>query len=358
MGVYPENPLDKVNQFIAAMEFDGTELLVLDSFFTGKEEGAYVMSVSQVLVEYLDLFGPPNRGFYLALSKFAKDIVEKEHLAELSLPRKSTDFEARVALSVTYASTIMEFKSLELTPMNLLDIVPFTKPRLYSIASSRHEHPGEVHLLLVTHTWENSKGQELVGLSTGYLENMQPGALTGIEPSGSLRFPKDVSVVCSLVRSPVLKLPKDPLAPVIMAGMGTGMAPFRGFIEERNAFRKRTGQNIGHMRLYFGARHKHGEFLYQNEMESYAAQGWLTLRCAWSRDQAKKIYVQMLIEQDGPEIWEALRPEANGSFYICGPIAPYDDIKAAIIKVFEANGSGASYLEEMEANGRFASEVY
>merc|ERR1711970_489968 len=101
--------------------------------------------------------------------------------------------------------------------------------------------------------------------------------------------------------------------------MGTGMAPFRGFIEERSTMRKQ-GQNIGSMRLYFGARHKHGEFLYQSELEAYAAEGWLTLRCAWSRDQEHKIYVQMLIEEDGEAIWEALRPEAGGSFYICGPI--------------------------------------
>lgn len=339
LGIYPENSQDKVSDFIAGMGFDATELLEMDSFFTGTEDGTYVMSVQQMCTEYLDLFAAPTRGFYLALSKFAKDWVEKETLAELTLPRKSADFEAREALAVTHASTILEFPSLKLVPMNLLDLVPLTKPRLYSIASSRHAHPGEVHLLVGTHTWDNSKGIECTGLSSGFLEKLS------------------TKVVASLVRSPVLKLPKNPAAPVIMAGMGTGMAPFRGFIEER-ATMKKEGQKIGPMRLYFGARQKKNEFLYQKELEGYAKQGFLTLRCAWSRDQAHKIYVQMLIAQDGEEIWNALCPKAGGSFYICGPIAPVPDIKKAITKIFEDHGSSAAYLDELEATGRFAMEVY
>jgi sulfite reductase alpha subunit-like flavoprotein len=352
IGLYAENPADKVNEFISSMGFDGTELLELDSFFTGMEDGVYVMSCQQICQEYLELFGAPTRGFYLALSKFAQDIVEKEYLAELSLPRKSAEFEAREALAVTHASTILEFSSVKITPMNLLDVVPLSKPRLYSIASSRHKHPGEVHLLVVTHTWENSRKEEKVGLATGYLEKCHPKG----DPLASIAG--GTCVVANLVRSPVLKLPKESAAPVIMAGMGTGMAPFRGFIEERSVMRQK-GQTIGPMRLYFGARHKKGEYLYQNELEAYAAQGWLTMRCAWSRDQKAKIYVQMLIEQDDETVWEALKPGSGGAFYICGPIQPLPDIKKALVGIFTKHGlDGAKYLDEMEATGRFATEVY
>jgi sulfite reductase alpha subunit-like flavoprotein len=350
IGIYAESPKDKVNEFLTGMDFDPTELLELDSYFTGTEEGTYVMSLQQVCTEYLDLCGAPSRGFYLELSKFSKDYVERDYLAELSLPRKSADFEAREALSVTYASTILEFKSLKITPMNLLDLIPLTKPRLYSIASSRHKHPGEVHLCIVTHTWDNSSKEEVTGLSTGYLEKLNSNVFP-------LFFNLGATAVASLVRSPVLKLPKDPAAPVIMAGMGTGMAPFRAFIEDRSCMRQK-GQAIGPMRLYFGARHKHGEFLYQNELESYADQGWLKLRCAWSRDQKQKIYVQMLIAEDEKTVWDMLKPEAGGSFYMCGPIQPLPDIKKALVNIFVKNGLTASYLDEMEAAGRFATEVY
>jgi len=344
LAIYAQNSREQVADFIAKMEYDGTELLELDNFFTGTVDGTYVMALDQLCVEYVDLFGPPTRGFYLALSKHAKDIVEKQILAELSLPRKAAEFEARAALAETYASTILEFPSAGLMPLDLLDLVPLAKPRLYSIASSRHMHPGEVHLCLVTHDWTTSKGEERIGLSTGYLEKMDPEA-------------NEMTIVAALVRSEVLKLPKNPSTPVIMAGMGTGMAPFRAFIEDR-AVMKQNGQHCGHMHLYFGARHEHGEFLYRTELENYVKEGLLTLRCAWSRDQAQKIYVQMLMAEDGERIWEALRPEAGGHFYICGPIAPLPDIKAALVKIFGKHGYGPEYLEQMEATGRFATEVY
>merc|ERR1719498_373152 len=153
------------------------------------------MSVRQLCTEYLDLLGAPSKSFYLALAKYSHDFVEKEYLAELSLPRKAAEFEKRENLAVTYASTILEFKSLKLTPTDLLDLVPTTKPRLYSIASSPNAHPGQVHLLAVTHTWDTSEGEEKVGLSTGYMEKLFP------KPGVPL------TVVASLVRSPTLKLP-------------------------------------------------------------------------------------------------------------------------------------------------------
>mmetsp|Transcript_17959 Transcript_17959/g.43133 ORF Transcript_17959/g.43133 Transcript_17959/m.43133 type:complete len:143 (-) Transcript_17959:638-1066(-) len=142
-----------------------------------------------------------------------------------------------------------------------------------------------------------------------------------------------------------------------MAGMGTGMAPFRGFLEDRAVLRAR-GKKIGKARLYFGARHQKGEFLYKKELEQYSADGWLALRCAWSRDQKQKVYVQMLIAEDGEDIWNALKPEAGGHFYICGPVAPLNDIKKALTDIFNANGKGPEYLDELEATGRFATEVY
>lgn len=391
IGIYPQNPPEKVSSFLAGKRLDATELLELDTYFTGLEDGVFVMSVLQFCTEYLDLFGAPTRAFYLALSKFAGNYLERVQLAELSLPRKKLEFEEREASATTYASTMLEFSSVKITPMDLLDLIPLTKPRLYSIASSPQAHPGEVHLLLVTHTWESSKAEDCTGLASGYLEQLQPN-----------QSELPLQVVASLVRSPILKLPREPARPVIMAGMGTGMAPFRGFIEERAVMRRKAKQDerriwregqaatykemcqdligacldeaalanmwaqlakvdapaVGPMRLYFGARHKQSEFLYQNELEEYAAEGWLTLHCAWSRDQAHKVYVQNLIENDAEAIWEALCPEVAGSFYVCGPMGPLPDIKKALVKIFEHNGSGKVYLDEMEAAGRFSTEVY
>jgi sulfite reductase (NADPH) flavoprotein alpha-component len=364
ISIFPQNKQELVDDFLSKMGWDGSQLLELDSFFAGAEDGVYVMSLQNMVKEYLDLFGEPNKGFYLALSKYTKDIIDKETLAELSLPRKSADYEKRQKLSVTFASTILEFPTVKLTPMELLDVVPTTKPRLYSIASSVMAHPGHVELLIVENTWDNSKKEECFGLSSSYISKLTDKDNHYVMPhciGGKVAEPKALStgsmIVASLVRNGVLKLPSDPKKPVIMAGMGTGLAPFRAFIEER-AVLKKQGHAVGKMRLYFGARHKWGEWLFGDELEAYEAQGFLKNRCAWSRDQKQKIYVQNLIAEDDEEIWDALRPEHGGSFYVCGPIQPLPDIKKAITKIFENHGLDGKYLEEMEATGRFATEVY
>jgi sulfite reductase (NADPH) flavoprotein alpha-component len=364
ISIFPQNKQELVDDFLSKIGWDGSQLLELDSFFAGAEDGVYVMSLQNMVKEYLDLFGEPNKGFYLALSKYTNDIIDKETLAELSLPRKSADYEKRQKLSVTFASTILEFPTVKLTPMELLDVVPTTKPRLYSIASSVIAHPGHVELLIVENTWDSSKKEECFGLSSSYISKLTDKDNHYVMPhciGGKVAEPKALStgsmIVASLVRNGVLKLPSDPTKPVIMAGMGTGLAPFRAFIEERGVLKKQ-GHAVGKMRLYFGARHKWGEWLFGDELEAYEAQGFLKNRCAWSRDQKQKIYVQNLIAEDDEEIWDALRPEHGGSFYVCGPIQPLPDIKKAITKIFENHGLDGKYLEEMEATGRFATEVY
>jgi len=345
LAIYPVNPADAVSEFLEALGFEGSTILELDSFFIGEDEGTYVMTLEQVCRDYLDLFGCPTKSFYLALSKYARDIVERTELATLSLDRCADALAERVARSVTFASTLVEFPSLVLTPKNLLDIVPLMKPRLYSVASSTRMFQKEVHLLAVTHTWETSEKNIRTGLASGYLERLgTPGARVH-------------NVVGALVRSAALKLPQQSLKPVVMAGIGTGMAPFRGFIEERAA-RQRLGEEMGCMRLYFGARHKHAEFLYEKELEIYEREGLLTLRCAWSRDQAEKVYVQNLIEEDQDQLWELLKPEVGGHFYVCGPTDPLPAIRSALCELFIARGVGAAYLDTMEADGRFSVEVY
>lgn len=229
-----------------------------------------------------------------------------------------------------------------MTVKDLLNLVPLTKPRLYSIASSPKLHPGEVHLLAVVHDWRTSMAELRVGLATGYLEQLDP------------RTAK--AVVCGLVRSPVLKLPADDTKPVVMVGMGTGMAPFRSFVEERH-FAHTQGARVGACRLYFGARHEKMEFLYKTELLGYAAEGWLQLRCAWSRDQPQKVYVQDHLAVDGDRLWAMLQPAAAGHFYLCGPVTPLADVEQCLNTLFAAKGA-PGYLDELKATGRFCTEVY
>lgn len=118
------------------------------------------------------------------------------------------------------------------------------------------------------------------------------------------------------VRKSQFRLPTRPQTPVIMVGPGTGLAPFRGFIQERHVAKK-DGKPVGESILYFGCRKKAEDFIYQQELEEYENSGILKMHLAFSRDQDKKIYVTHLLEQNAEELWHVIG-ENNGHIYICG----------------------------------------
>lgn len=118
------------------------------------------------------------------------------------------------------------------------------------------------------------------------------------------------------IRKSQFRLPTKSEIPIIMVGPGTGLAPFRGFIQERQ-FLRDGGKVVGDTILYFGCRKKDEDFIYREELEQYVQNGTLTLKTAFSRDQQEKIYVTHLIEQDADLIWKVIG-EQKGHFYICG----------------------------------------
>ena len=128
-----------------------------------------------------------------------------------------------------------------------------------------------------------------------------------------------------LPRSSGFELPKDKTAPVIMIGPGTGIAPFRAFLQEMAA--APTGaQRTGHVRLYFGCRREGEDYLYREELESYVKSGTLSsLRLAFSRAQAAKVYVQHHVRDDGKELWEMMQRGAH--IYLCGGTSMGNDVR-------------------------------
>lgn len=130
---------------------------------------------------------------------------------------------------------------------------------------------------------------------------------------------------CVFVRSSGFELPKDKTAPVIMIGPGTGIAPFRAFLQEMAA--APTGaQRTGHVRLYFGCRREGEDYLYREELESYVKSGTLSsLRLAFSRAQAAKVYVQHHVRDDGKELWEMMQRGAH--IYLCGGTSMGNDVR-------------------------------
>ncbi len=228
------------------------------------------------------------------------------------------------------------------SPAELAGALRKLTPRLYSIASSQKAHPDEVHLCVDTVRYE-THGRERAGVASVYLAER-----TG----GEIRVPLWIQTAKHF------RLPADPGRPIIMIGPGTGIAPFRAFLEER-AVTGARGANW----LFFGAPHAASEFFYRDEMEAWQRDGVLArLDLAFSRDQAEKVYVQHRLLEQAPEIWRWL--EEGAHFYVCGDAARMaKDVDAALHVVIRHAGEktedqAREYVAALKKAGRYQRDVY
>ncbi|CAJ0643605.1 15531_t:CDS:2 [Entrophospora sp. SA101] len=317
LGVYGHNDTYEVNHFLEFYKLNPNDFISVPNKECDKYE---TKTIFQIFSQVLDIFGRPTKKFYESLAMYATDENEKNKLLWISSSEGSNEFKRRVEDTITYAELLYEFTSARPPVEELIQLIAPIKPRHYSIASAQSVHPNSVHLLVVTVEWANSAGKKRYGQCTHYLSRLKIGeSLTvSIKPS-------------------VMKLPPRDTQPVIMAGLGTGMAPFRAFIEER-AYRQSQGIEVGPMILYFGSRHRSMEYLYGEELEAYHVEGLLThLRLAFSRDQKHKIYIQHKMEEDGDLLHQYLLKD-EGWFYLCGPTWPVSDVKDAIVGSFVKSG--------------------
>lgn len=346
LGIHAENDPKMVQEFIEWYGLNPDEIVEVPT-----REDPDVLenrTVYQALIQNVDIFGRPPKRFYEALAEFASDEKEKQSLLTLVTPDGATEFKRRAEVdTITFADVLLEFKSAHPSFHDIIRIVTPMKRREYSIASSQKVTPNSVSLLIVTVGWVDSKGRDRFGQATRYLNSLPVGA------------PVTVSVKPS-----VMKLPPKTTAPIIMAGLGTGLAPFRAFVQER-ARQKQAGEEIGAVMLYMGSRHQREEYLYGEEWEAYQDAGIITLLGrAFSRDQPEKIYIQDRMRQTLDQIKQAYLSE-EGSFYLCGPTWPVPDVTEVLQEAIEAEAKVAGkkvdsrrVIEEFKEEGRYVLEVY
>jgi len=350
LGIHAENDKVEVEEFIKWYRLNPDEIVEVPS-----REDPNILenrTVYQSLIQNVDIFGRPLKRFYEALSAFADDENEKKTLLALAGPEGVTEFKRRAEVdTITYADILLEFPSAHPSFHDIVRIVNPMKRREYSIASSQHVTPNSVALLIVAVNWVDPKGRDRFGQATRYLNGLKVGT------------PVTVSVKPS-----VMKLPTKTTAPIIMAGLGTGLAPFRAFVQER-AYQKQQGHEIGEVLLYMGSRHQREEYLYGEEWEAYQDAGIITLLGrAFSRDQPQKIYIQDRMRQTLGDIRKAyLRDE--GSFYLCGPTWPVPDVTEVLQEAVETehavkHGKGGKKvdsrreIETLKEAQRYVLEVY
>ena len=217
-----------------------------------------------------------------------------------------------------YVDILAEFPSGRLTPQEFVDHLRKLMPRLYSIASSPKPHPQHVHLTVAIVRYR-SNGRERVGVCSTFMAD---------------RAEVSVTAVPTFVSHSHFGLPEDHAAKdVIMVGPGTGIAPFRAFVQERVATAA-TGRNW----VFFGDQKKATDYLYEEEWTDYVAQGQVArLDLAWSRDQWAKVYVQNKMLENAPELWQWL--EDGAGFYVCGDANRMArDVDVALHQVVQAGG--------------------
>ncbi|GAB0131723.1 hypothetical protein EsDP_00000184 [Epichloe bromicola] len=346
LGVHAENDEEQVVDFINSYGLDPDELVRVPA--REDVEALEVRTVHQALVQNVDILGKPPKRFYEALADFAADDVEKKKLEALGSAAGAEDFKRRTEVDMlTYVDVLDEFKSARPSFADLVKIVSPLKRREYSIASAQAVTPNSVSLMIVVVDWVDTKGRTRYGHATRYLSRLRPGA-----------------AVTASVKPSVMKLPTNDTAPLIMAGLGTGLAPFRAFVQYR-AMQKAEGKEIGEILLYLGSRHQREEYLYGEEWEAYLAAGVVTLvGAAFSRDQPRKIYIQDRMRETLQQIAKAYVQD-GGSFYLCGPTWPVPDVTKVLEEAIaaEAQGSGKKIdpkkeIEKLKEEGRYVLEVY
>ena len=237
---------------------------------------------------------------------------------------------------------VLQHKPEDLSPQDLVDGLRSLQPRLYSISSSPRKHPGEVHLTVVELHYELN-GSARQGVASNFL--------------GS-RLPSGGALGVYVQRSPHFALPENDELPLIMIGPGTGIAPFRAFLEERES-RAAPGRNW----LFFGDQHRATDYLYEEQLNAWQESGLLSrLSLAWSRDGEDKVYVQHKIREAGAEFFEWL--EAGAAIYICGDATRMAvDVERALIELISEHGgvdaAGAeAYLDNLRKSHRYQRDVY
>ncbi len=331
VGIIPTNREQQVEENLSALGFNGTER-VLDHY---KVE----ISLHEALTTRLGI-GKLARG---SLNQYAKLFGENvpEGLKKLQGQENKAIAEEYV-WGREFVDLVKEFPGAVTDPQQLFNVLQRLTPRMYSIASSQAAHPNEVHTTVRVVRY-NAHGAERQGVCSGHMGE---------------RAPVDASLPIFLHENKAFRLPEDTDAPVIMIGPGTGIAPFRAFLEHRQALGEK-----GPMWLFFGEQRRVSDFLYEQQFAHMQAEGVLTkLDTAFSRDQGKKVYVQDRMQENASELYDWL--ERGAYFYVCGDASRMaKDVETALLDVIAKGSNGtlehaSEYLAAMKKAKRYQRDVY
>ena len=324
LGVWFDNDPTLVDEILSLAQIDPTTEVTIE----GKTQ-----TISTALLSHLELTQNTP-----AFVKGYAALAHNEQLNDLVADNQALQ---ELVQRTPIVDVLHKFPA-KLTAEQLVSLLRPLTPRLYSISSSPAEVGEEVHLTVGVVRFEH-EGRARSGAASSFLADR-------VEEDGAVRV--------FVEHNDNFRLPNDTTKPIIMVGSGTGVAPFRAFMQQRVAD-EASGKNW----LIFGNPHFASDFLYQTEWQQFAKEGFLhKYDFAWSRDQEKKIYVQDKIRENSTALWQWLQEGAY--FYVCGDASKMaKDVEQALLDVIAKEGNlspdeAEDYLNELREEKRYQRDVY
>ena len=328
LGVFPTNNPALVEELLGVLGLVGEEPVL--------DPNAQPTTLREALTRFYVITEPDKK----LLASIAEKTPSAAKFLSMVTPEGKADLDAYL-YGREVIDALLEYPAAKFTAEEFVKVLRKLQPRLYSIASSPKAYPTAVHLTVAAVRFE-SNGRNREGVCSTFLADRAETAPVPVFVHTAKHF----------------RVPEDPATPVIMVGPGTGIAPFRAFLQERKAAGG-SGKNW----LFFGDQKAATDFLYQEELEAYQKEGILhQLSVAFSRDQAEKVYVQHRMLEQASELYSWL--EAGAYFYVCGDASRMaKDVDTALHQVAEKAGGkspeeAAAYVEELKKLKRYRKDVY